>query len=175
MLIQQSLPLSASPDAPCIWFEKEPVAFVFLTLLLCLYLQRKIKMCHPKQKQKLKLTSAKLFKMRNYLQSKLTDKYRVKFFVIPGIAARANLSLTQIIRMKLCLLSVGKNCPREHSHTWIQCSLFKNPVWSWTYCCDFQWWYSEVVKLVLERWSYENEVPSTICSVLYIVCVHVYK
>lgn len=36
----------------------------------------------------------------------------------------------------------------------------------------FQWWYSEDVKMVLQRWSYENEVPSTICSVLYIVCVH---
>lgn len=29
--------------------------------------------------------------------------------------------------------------------------------------------------MVLQRWSYENEVPSNICSVLYIVYVHVYK
>jgi len=41
-----------------------------------------------KTKQKLKLTSAKLFKMRNYVQSKLTDKYRVKFSVFAGIAAQ---------------------------------------------------------------------------------------
>lgn len=29
--------------------------------------------------------------------------------------------------------------------------------------------------MVLQRWSYENEVPSNVCSVLYIVCAHVYK
>lgn len=44
-----------------------------------------------------------------------------------------------------------------------------------TYCWDFQWCCSDVVKTVLQRWSYEYEVPSTICSVLYIVYVHVYK
>lgn len=75
----QPVPLSASPDTPFIWFKEEPVPFVFLSLVLCFFLQRKVRMS-AKTKQKLELTSAKLFKMRNFLQSKLTDRCRVAIF-----------------------------------------------------------------------------------------------
>lgn len=43
--------------------------------------------------------------MRNYFQRNLIDKFKVKLFVFPGIAASGNLSLTHISRMEVFLLS----------------------------------------------------------------------